>query len=67
MVRSLTDYSVLDRPEVLARLFHPTREWAERGGSSGVRDLMIPVEPDVVVGARFHLAGSETIGFRGRS
>lgn len=51
------DYSSLDRPEVLDRLFHPRREWrsADRGGPS--LDVLIPVENDVVVGGRFHMTG----------
>ena len=51
------DYSVLDRPDVLAYLFHPRQEWTEPGESSLAQDVMIPVEPDVMVGARFHMTG----------
>ena len=52
------DYTVLDRPEVLRNLFHPRREWTDPDESSPAQDVMIPVEPDVVVGARFHIKGN---------
>ena len=52
------DYTVLDRPEVLMNLFHPRREWTEPKDSSPAQDVMIPVEPDVLVGARFHIKGN---------
>jgi fermentation-respiration switch protein FrsA (DUF1100 family) len=51
------DYAILDRPEILAYLFHPRQEWTAPGGSSSAQDVMIPVEPDVMVGARFHMMG----------
>jgi len=59
------DYSVLDRPEVLAVLFHPRREMGAADNSHGGLDLEIAVAGDVAVGARFHLAGkaSPTILF----
>jgi fermentation-respiration switch protein FrsA (DUF1100 family) len=50
---SKIDYSLLDRPGVLMFLFHPRPEW----GSPRPDDVLIQVEKDVVVGARFHLAG----------
>ena len=50
------DYSLLDRPEVLAYLFHPRPEWGEPGASSPAKDMQIPVDSDVFVGARFHLS-----------
>ena len=52
------DYSILDKSEVLMLLFHPRGE----GGfmtprkTSGT-DVSIPVETDVNIGARFHMAG----------
>jgi fermentation-respiration switch protein FrsA (DUF1100 family) len=57
MDRSRVDYTILDRPEILAYLFHPRQEWTEPGESSLGQDVMIPVEPDVMVGARFHMTG----------
>lgn len=50
------DYSVLDRPEILMFLFHPRSEsdfmHRERAGL----DVSIPVETDVAINARFHMA-----------
>lgn len=50
------DYTVLDVPEVLLRLFHPRPENGLAASAPGARDLLIPVEDDVVIGARFHAA-----------
>ena len=49
------DYSVLDRPEILVRLFHPRSEieWIEKPENSV--DQLIPVEEGIVVGGRFHM------------
>lgn len=47
------DYSVLDRPEVLFRLFNP-RPGGYRKPKNAI-DLLIPVEGDIVVGGRFHM------------
>jgi len=49
------NYSVLDRPEVLMALFHPRPEAATMGGAGTGLDLLIPVEDDLRVGARFHI------------
>ena len=54
------DYTILDRPEVLTNLFHPRREWTDSEESTPVQDVMIPVEPDVMVGARFHIKGKSS-------
>jgi alpha-beta hydrolase superfamily lysophospholipase len=53
------DYSVLDRPEVLMFLFHPRRETGTIAGTGTGLDLLIPVEEDIRVGARFHLQDKE--------
>jgi fermentation-respiration switch protein FrsA (DUF1100 family) len=61
---SKIDYSALDRPEVLMFLFHPRPEPHYSGQSNmdstqlirDKRDHLIPVEHDVVIGARFHMA-----------
>ena len=50
------DYSTLDKPEILMRLFHPRAEWRGSEPGGGVENIMIPVEEDVVIGARFHPA-----------
>ncbi len=51
---SKIDYSALDRPEILMFLFHPRPEWGGPGPRGNARDVLIPVEGDVVVGGRFH-------------
>ena len=56
---SKIDYSVLDRPEILMFLFHPRQEWGSPGTTSSPEDILIQVEKDVVVGARFHAAGKD--------
>lgn len=49
------DYSILDRPDVLMNLFHPRTEMATIGEPKDSLDLLIPVEADIHVGARFHV------------
>ncbi len=46
--------AALDRPEVLFNLFHPRPE-TEGRYHGPAQDLMIPVAPQVAVGARFHI------------
>lgn len=53
---SQIDYSALDRPEILMFLFHPRPEWGEPHSKGNAHDVLIPVEKDVVVGGRFHMA-----------
>ena len=58
------DYSLLDRPEVLQFLFYPRPELPlapiqapdSAGSTPAKTDLLIPVESDVEIGARFHMA-----------
>lgn len=50
------DYSAFDIPEVTMFLFHPRPEWRMTGADPGAGCHLIPVAPDVAVGARFHLA-----------
>jgi uncharacterized protein len=52
------DYSPLDVPEVLLRLFHPRPEPGLAGARTEASDLLIPVDHNVVVGARFHPAAA---------
>lgn len=48
------DYTLLDRPDVLATLFHPRREPA--GVEAGpAHDLLIPVATGQTIGARWHM------------
>ncbi|HUV58971.1 MAG TPA: alpha/beta hydrolase [Desulfatiglandales bacterium] len=56
---SKIDYSLLDRPEILMFLFHPRPEWGSPRTTSSTEDILIQVEKDVVVGARFHLVGKD--------
>jgi len=49
------DYSILDRPEVLKFLFYPRTDAAESMQSTFGVDVLIPVEANTVVGAKFHL------------
>jgi fermentation-respiration switch protein FrsA (DUF1100 family) len=59
-----TDYSILDRPQVLQFLFHPRPELAPSAFqptdpaslNPDEKDILIPVEEEVVIGARFHMA-----------
>ncbi len=51
-----SDYSFLDIPEVLNHLFYPRREWQLRESFAGAQDLLIQVEKDILIGARFHAA-----------
>ena len=61
---SKIDYSVLDRPEVLQFLFHPRPEppgsYLQTTGSARLNsdeaDILIPVDEEVAIGARFHMA-----------
>ena len=50
-----TDYSGLDRPEILMNLFHPRPEEEQTGDGTGGEDILIPVEDNIVVGARAYL------------
>lgn len=52
------DYSVLDKPEVLERLFHPRREFEFDRRHRSIQDISIPVRSDIAVGACWHAAGS---------
>ena len=73
---STIDYQTLDRPEVLMFLFHPRPEstgpfskTAEpENRVSGQKDILIPVQDDIAIGARFHMAeksGGNLLFFHG--
>jgi hypothetical protein len=51
-----TDYSALDKPDVLSFLFHPRKTTGPVDGGGRFQEILIPVEGDVHVGARFHMA-----------
>ena len=70
------DYSALDRPEVLMFLFHPRPEMpfqspqttASASRTTGRKDILIPVEKDINIGARFHVtekSGGNLLFFHG--
>ncbi len=48
----------LDRPEILGHIFHPRRDTVE-SPPDGVRQLLIPVDTGIQVGARMHPASSD--------
>jgi len=48
---------ILDRPEVTRQLFHPRREYSIGFSTPEVRQINIPVEPDVNLGGRLYPAG----------
>jgi hypothetical protein len=52
---SKIDYSILDRPEILTNLFHPRPEFGQSVSGSAHKDIMIPIETKIAIGARFHL------------
>jgi len=54
--RSRIDYSRLDRPEILPFLFHPRGEYYGTEKPPNATDVLIPVEDNVVIGGRFHVA-----------
>ena len=49
----------LDNPEISHSLFYPRTSWHEPVSQEGVRDVLIPVEPGVSVGARYHIVNKE--------
>jgi len=59
MEKSTTDYSALDRPEVLTFLFHPRQAYPGQKAPGSAQDVLIPVADDVSVGGRFHMAHPE--------
>jgi fermentation-respiration switch protein FrsA (DUF1100 family) len=70
------DYTTLDRPEVLMFLFHPRPEptgpFSKTAESedwiSKQKDILIPVQEDIAIGARFHMvekSGGNLLFFHG--
>ena len=45
----------LDGPEVSQHLFYPRASWSSPISQEGVRDVLIPVEAGVSIGARYHI------------
>ena len=56
---SKIDYSAFDSPMISASLFYPRPEWGASADNEAAESIVIPVEKDVVVGARLHMAGAE--------
>jgi pimeloyl-ACP methyl ester carboxylesterase len=54
------DNTMLDRPDILARLFHPRPDTSYPAAASGCLPIMIPVQEHVAVGACFHLADKDS-------
>ena len=52
------NYRALDVPEVLTRLFYPRPELTALGPSTSAEEVLIPVAPGVVIGARFYAAAA---------
>ena len=54
--KKVNNYTLFDRPEILNYLFYPRPEWGSPSFRERPDTLLIPVEGDVVIGARLHLA-----------
>lgn len=50
------EYYTLDRPEVLAAIFHPRPQWGDTDLENGSTNQLIPVDDKVQIGATFHMA-----------
>lgn len=57
---SRNDYSAFDISEITMFLFHPRPEWRLPAIGQGTESHLIPVAPDVAVGARFYLASTRS-------
>lgn len=53
------NYAALDVPDVLLRLFHPRPETALFQPPTAAREILIPVDQGVVIGARWYAAGED--------
>lgn len=56
---SQIDYSDFDRPEVTYLLFHPRPETEYAGHQQMFENILIPVEKNINIGARFYSAGKQ--------
>jgi len=54
---SPSDYSSLDRPEILDLLFHPRPEWGTSSDPKNIKALSIPVGDGISIGGKLHDAG----------
>jgi hypothetical protein len=65
---SKIDYALLDQPAISNVLFHPRLEFGYPLSAKNDSRIMIPVEADIHVGARFHLtekSGANILFFHG--
>ena len=65
---SKIDYSLLDQPAISNVLFHPRPESAQSESATDDSRIMIPVDANIHIGARFHLAensGANILFFHG--
>jgi alpha-beta hydrolase superfamily lysophospholipase len=53
---SKINYSILDRPEIQMFLFHPRPESGRSISATDTADIMIPLEAEIRIGARFHFS-----------
>jgi len=53
------NYTILDRPDILSRLFHPRPDTFHPRAGPGCVPLMIPVQENIAVGACLHPAGRD--------
>ena len=53
---SKINYSILDRPEIQMFLFHPRPESGRSISATDTADIIIPVESEIRIGARFHFS-----------
>lgn len=63
-----SDYSHLDSPEILMRLFHPRPEYDLIARVPNTIDVLIPVENNIQVAGRFHItekSGQNILFFHG--
>ena len=68
MSSNADNYSILDRPEVLAAIFHPRAEQRRQSESAHKKDHLIEVAAGVSVGARYHMkhtTGANILFFHG--
>jgi fermentation-respiration switch protein FrsA (DUF1100 family) len=57
---SHNEYSAFDNPLITRSLFYPRPEWGSSTPGEHTETILVPVEKDVVVGARFHFAGKDS-------
>jgi fermentation-respiration switch protein FrsA (DUF1100 family) len=56
---SRIDYTAFDHPEITSLLFYPRHEEVPLTAGGSAESVLIPVERNIVVGARLHISGRE--------